>query len=384
MPEPLVAGQVPQTEVADAPREPADKPRTQTGGESLLSFLDIPADVQEQLKPREAQVELPGDVPIPPETQEPPPPSEDEQPSRDGEAADESEEESEDEQPPAAAQAEAPKLDKRQKRINRLTRQKSEIQGKLDATFAELEEARRQLTLVQGQQQQAAAGAAPIAPNRLGWIVSEQQLLQEVSKADAMIEWCDANVEGVTVGDGNYIGPEQIAYWRREAQKIVMAAPLRRDELRAFSGARNFYDGLTREAWPEIVDQSTPDYQIAMSLKAKYPILTQMPEGDYVTGLLIEGGKSLDARNAAKSKNGQRQHRDIDERAFAPRVPLSPHVANPPSRPVTPSSKQRLNEAMSNLVKDVDGSAASVAATFAALEAARPTQRPSSKTLVRS
>jgi hypothetical protein len=385
MPEPSVAGQVPQTEVADTPAS-QDKPRTQTGQESLMDFLDIPADVQGQLKPREATPELPGDVPAPPQQAAPPPPTEEEvQPSRDEEAAEEPDEEAE-ETPPEPAQGETPKLDKRQKRINRLTRQKSELQNKLDATYAEQEELRRKLTQYESVQQQTAAGAVPTF-NRLGWITSEQQLATEAAKADAMIEWCDANAEGVTTGSGEnekYYDADTVAYWRREAQKVVMAAPMRREELRQYGDAKNHFDGLVRNAWPDLLDQSSEGYQIAQAVYRQYPQLAGLPQGLYVVGLLIEGAKSVDARAAQNGQVPQRAHRDIDERAFAPRVPLSPHIANPPTRPVTPSSKQRINEAMDNLVKDTDGSATSVAAAFAAMDAARPQQRPTGKTPVRS
>jgi hypothetical protein len=386
MPEPSVAGQGQQAEAAATPQTTADEPRTDAGANrgSLMDFLDIPADVQGQLKPREAQSELPGDIPTSSsEEPESPPPTEEEVPSRDEEAADESEEEAEEEQP---TQEQQPKIDKRQKRINRLTRQKSELQSKLDAAYAQAEEMRQQLEHIQGKQQQAAGITTP-SVGRLGWIGSERQLIQEVSKANAVIEWCDQNPDGVTTGSGEneqYVEPETIAHWRREAEKVVLNAPIRREELREFSSAQNYYVGLVQENWPELLDQRSPEYQMAVAILQRYPFLAQTPQGIYAAGLAIEGAKSLDARNAAKANGQKQQHRDIDERAFGPRVPLSPHVANPPTRTATPSSKQRLNEAMSNLVKDTDGSATSVAAAFSAMDAARPQQRPTGKTPVRS
>src|SRR4030095_12741186 len=151
--------QVPQTGVADTPPS-ADMPRTEAGSDrgNLMDFLDIPADVQGQLKPREVAPELTGDVPIPPEETESPPPT-GEQPSRDEEVGEEEPEE-EPEPEPAAAPEEQPKLDKRQKRINRLTRQKSKLQTKLDTAYRQAEEMRQQLEQIQGKQQEA-AGAAP-------------------------------------------------------------------------------------------------------------------------------------------------------------------------------------------------------------------------------
>jgi hypothetical protein len=382
MPEPSLAGQGQQAEdAAAAPQTTADSPRTTSQGDSgsLMDFLDIPADVQGQLKPREAAPELPGDVPSPPSDESPPPTEE--EPSRDEEVEEESEEEAEQ---PVAAQEEQPKLDKRQKRINRLTRQKSELQTKLDAVYAENQEMRQYLEQVQGKQQQTTR-AAPAGVGRLSWIASEQQLQQEVAKADSVIEWCDLHPEGATTGSGEneeYIEPETIAGWRREAEKLVIHAPMRREELQKFGQAQNYYNGLVQENWPEILDQRSPDHQMAVAILQFYPWLQSTPQAWYAAGLVIEGAKALEAR--AGKANGQRQHRDIDERAFAPRVPLAPHSANPPTRSATPSSKQRLNEAMSNLVKDSDGSSTSLADVFGALEGARPGQRTSGKTPVKS
>jgi hypothetical protein len=382
MPEPSLAGQGQQAEdAAAAPQTTADEPRTDAGQNrgSLMDFLDIPADVQGQLKPREAEAELPGDISPPPEEPESPPPTEEEPPSQDEEAG---EEETEEEEQPAAEQQ--PKVDKRQKRINRLTRQKSELQNKLDAVYAENEQIRQYLAQQQ-EQQQPAAGTKPPSVGRLGWIKSEQQLAQEVSNADEVIEWCDRNAEGVTTGSGEneeYVDSEKIARWRREAEKLVLHAPMRREELQKFGQAQNYYNGLVQENWPEILDQRSPDHQMAVAILQFYPWLQQTPQAWYAAGLVIEGAKALEARTAGKA-NGQRQHRDIDERAFAPRVPLAPHTANPPTRTGTPSSKQRLNEAMSNLVKDSDGSSSSLADVFGAIEGARP-HRTGGKTPVKS
>jgi hypothetical protein len=388
------ASQVTETEVPNAPAK-QDEPRTEAGSDQkdLMSFLDIPADVQGQLKPREVPTELPGDVPAPPVDQ----PAPTEQPAPD-EEADEPEEE--EEQEPVAAQSEQPqKVDKRQKRINRLTRQKGELQDKLDAEAAKAEELRQKLAQYEGRQQQQGP-PVPSDIGRLGWITTEQQLAQEYNKAQSVIDWCDKNETGQYLTDEQIADPYKesvekgellpeeakartVAFWRREADRLVTTAPMRREELRQYAAVRNHYDGLVKQSWPELLDKSSPDYQIAQSIKAQYPFLTSMPQGDYAVALLIEGAKAVDARNAAG--NGQRrQHRDIDERAFGPRVPISPHVANPPTRTAAPSSKQRLNEAMDNLVKDPDGSATSLANAFGALDAARPGQRPTGKTAVRS
>jgi hypothetical protein len=356
-----------------------------------MDQLDIPPEVQAQITPKEVEVELPGDVP-----QQPPPDQapQTELPAAEPEVEEEEEPEAEPEQVAASDQ---PKPDKRQKRINRLTRQKSELQGKLDAAFQQNQELLQQLQQIQGAQT-AQAGPAVPGQSRLQWIRNEVDLDREINAAKNMVDWCDSNEsgEGLTdeqisplyrdaVSNGDLMPEEAkaktIALWRREADKVVRDGPQRKDEIRAYQDYQSRYTESAKAMFPTIFDENNVDHKAAMQLIKDNPVLATMPDKMLIAGLLVEGYKSVIARNGQQP---QRQHRDIDERAFGPRVPLAPHSANPPTRPASPSSKQKLDEATSNLIKDVDGSASSVAKMFAALESARPSQRPSPRTPVHS
>jgi len=415
MPEPSVeAGQGTQTAFATAPA-PQDNPRTttDTGTKNVMDFLDIPAEVQSQIKPREVSTELPGDVPPPPGPEPDQPPVAEQPPLEPEPAPDEDELEPEIEPEPQTAAAEQPKLDGRQKRINRLTRQKSELNEKLDQAHREAEELRQRLAKHEGQQPQQPGPRIP-GQNRLHWVSDLGQLEQQTNLAANMIDWCDQNESGEgladeqiaaaykqDVEDGKLLPEEAkaktIALWRREADKVVRDAPQREKELTKFMSLRSQAEVNAREAWPEMFKDGTQQNNIALQVIQANPILRSLPDGLFITGLLMEGFENLQKRKpglAIPQTNGAaaptavraatRVHKDIDERAFAPRVPIAPHVANPPTRPVTQSSKAKLDEASSNLIKDVDGSPESLAKVFAALDNARPYERPKPGTLVKS
>jgi hypothetical protein len=412
MAEPLTAAQGAQdADIATAPQEtPVDKPTTtakQSDVKGLADFLDIPKEVQSQLKPRSVQP-MEGDIPPDhrPATEAGPAQEEEgelpleERPQEVPVPEEEAEEA--DEQEPTAAEAEHPeKADKRLKRINRLTRQRNEALDRVDELQRKV--AAYEGTAAEPSQDGGTAAPVPGASPWLRYITDERQLRTEVAKAESLIDWCDANPEGTGLSD-QAVDPQYllkynkgeltqeeaaqktVAKWRREADKIVRGAPERREELREYGAVRNQTETLARQAWPEMFDKRTEEYQLAQNLLRQFPFLTSLPQANYAVGLLIEGAKTLQGKlDRAQGKNGTQtpRHRDISERVFEPRVPLAPHTAEPLSREVKPSSHKRLNEAMSNLVKDVDGSSSSLAAAFAALDATRNT-RAGSRTPVKS
>jgi hypothetical protein len=239
----------------------------------------------------------------------------------------------------------------------------------------------------------------PSASPRLAHIADEAQLNRELAKAEAVMDWCDENPEGKGLSL-NSIDPEYkqqyddgeltqqealqktVGKWRRESEKLVIGAPNRREELRAYRAGRDHFDGLAREYWPELFDKGSEEHQLGQALLSQFPAIKAGPNANYAIGLVIEGAKALQER-IDRGKNGQRvrAHRDISERVFEPRVPLAPHTAEPPSREATPSPQKRLNEAMSDLVRDVDGGADSLAQAFAALDQVHQT-RATSRTRV--
>jgi hypothetical protein len=398
MPERSIAGQGAQTDNAAStpPADAADKPRTPTdevAGKGLMDFLDIPPELQPTVAAKpSAQPGTPtppseSDIPMPPEE------SPDEEPEKPDE--EEADEEQEPQETPTAEQ-QPQKIDKRQKRINRLTRQKSELQSKLDEASAREQQLLEHLTQLQ-QREQEQFSAAPGGPGPLGHIRSSGQLEREVASAEANLAWCDLNRDGILTPDGSDYAivtegpskgqkatPELVAEWRKAAEQKILFAPRRAKELERFELARNQYDQLAASEWPELTNPQSIEYKTAVQLLKQFPFLAGLPEANYAVGLILDGMKLQNARQ--QSRNGQlrpKAHRDISESAFSPRVPIAPSAPEAPIRSVAPSSRKQLDEAMSNLTKDVDGSVESLANVFNAMDKARAT-RPTSRTQVRS
>lgn len=389
MPEPVTqAGSSEQTETVStpAPATGQDKPTTIAeqkavpSSKGLMDFLDIPPEVQERIAPK-AEAEKPSPEPPDPDTPQPPAdekPAEKpaEQPEDEGEE-EEGEEEGEEVKP--AAQGEKP--DKRQKRINRLTR-------KLHATETQLEAALSHLNKVaeERKERERTEEIAPLSDGPLAYIATEQQLKAEIAKANKSIRWCIANKDGVTTqenGAERFITPEEIAQSKSEWEQVILNAPERRIEIRDFTAERNHFDGLAQQLWPELFVRTSKIHQEAQSILELFPAVKGSSRANYAVGLVLEGARALEARAAQAQGNGEKKpRRDISPRAFEPRVPLAPEAPEPPSRAATPSSQKRLNKAMSDLVKDSDGSAGSLAEAFAALGEHNKTQ-PSPRAPVR-
>src|SRR5205814_3767697 len=97
-------------------------------------------------------------------------------------------------------------------------------------------------------------------------VATEAQLNTEVSRAKALREWCDANAEGVTVGEGDkqeFYDPNKIAAFRREADKILTDAPERRDQIRNFAQARQVYDQTAYTVMPKLFDRAAEEHHLA-------------------------------------------------------------------------------------------------------------------------
>ena len=393
-------GQGAQTAVAPAPPT-ADKPRTATQERSadlpdelqgLAAHLDIPDDALRQLQPKTVQPMGEGDIPpshgadapqatdLPTDTRD----DQDEPPQAAFPTPAAVEDETDDDPETEPSQEQQPRIDKRVKRIRKLTAQKTE----LETAVRQRDEAIAELTARLGNGQKPPQDERPATFDNLAYIKDENHLDKELAFASKIIEFCDRNADGFQSGD-KFVSPEDVAADRRKAEMTVMWGPNRRIQLRdeqvnqaQFMNVKQNFDNMTREVMPAIFKEGTQENQEFNELKRMYPVLDALPMGTYAAALMIEGGRAIDAR---RSGNGapQRQHRDINEAAFRPRVPIAPHTANPPTREATPSSAKQVNEAMSNLVKDQDGSAESLASVFAAMQKAE-SKTPKPNSLVRS
>jgi len=367
----------------------ADKPREETDATAreMMEVLGIPEDLQKQIAP-------------PPETppEEPAAVEAEGEPETAATAADtEPDDEEEPEEPDAATtpEGETPKPDKRQKRINRLTRQKAELEAKLDAAHSDTEKLREQLATASEQGAKEEPGSIPATarqPGTLAHVRSEKQLDQEINNAEAWINWCDANTEGATTGEGDnqkFIAPADIAKLRKANEKVILLAPTRRQQIQRFETDQAKFDEVAQQAWPEMFDPKTEEYQVKSMLDKAYPFLKELPQYNYAMGLIVEGTKALYARvEAAKAGNGQRREgapspRAIDPKAFAPRVPIAPSTPEPPTREVVPSSTKKLNQAMTDLV--TEGGRDNLAAALSALDETESTSsKPMPRRLVKS
>jgi hypothetical protein len=170
-----------------------------------------------------------------------------------------------------------------------------------------------------------------------------------------------------------------------EAESVLLEAPLRKDQVRQYTQTRSHFDGLAQQEWPELFDRKTPEYQRAAAMLQEL----EGPNGaamlNYCLGLAIEGMKSRDARKlAANGKNGNGADKpkgDLDQRFLRPRVPIAPHTAGPTSRSSEPSSKKKVDEAMTNIVEQGGSRESLVAAIRARREALPQNLSPKSPVL---
>jgi hypothetical protein len=384
MPDPVTQdGQELEAAIPAAPPQ-ADQPRTATQQKSVdlqdahqksvMDILGIPQEIRAQIQPKEAPEE---EVPAPSEI---PPASEPQQVP----AEEDDDDDDEGEQPPEAAAAQPEqRVDKRTKRIKRLTRQKSELEQQLAYQQQLIQQLSQQQQEAQPQEERAPVG--PLV-NPLADVQDEQELDRRLSMAQKALRWLNANKDGYDAGD-KFVTPEEIAKDLATAQETIMWAPTRRIELRddqlrtaSFWQQKNQWDQAVAQFMPDVFKEGTPEFNQAIQYFQNYPILHSMPQGVYAAALMIEGEKALKSR--VSPGGTQKAHRDISEKAFSPRVPIAPHTANPPTRAARPSSQAQLNEAMSNLVNDPDGSTESLAKVFGALS--KTPKRPVGQAPVRS
>jgi hypothetical protein len=245
------------------------------------------------------------------------------------------------------------KPNKWQKRINRLTRQKSQLEEALDAKEAQLRELRSKLEGLENRSAPIPAGRGP-----LSYVADERQLAQEVQKAEALLEFCDEHPDGVTVDAGKeterFIEPGEIAKWRRAAEKTLLHAPLRRDEIRQYGVQRAKSDQAAMQICPQLFERGSDENKAAVALLQLVPEVASRPDINHLAALVIEGVKAVQARAARAngSSNGS-PAKGIGARALGPRAPVAPHTANPPvERSESLSGTKRLKEAMDKLVAE--------------------------------
>jgi len=385
MPEPAEQGdQGSQVEqIANTPQEAADQPtiakqsdKAPSFSPGVMDFLDIPRELQERLAPKaeaetlpESPTELPKPEPEPEIVKETP-------------VEEEGEEEEEDESAAVAAEEQPQKVDKRQKRINRLTRQKNDLERQIDHVISENQQLRKAF---EQRQEKAPKNQPPgLTSGKL------DQIKAKIKECESMLEWCDDNPDGGLLGRGEQaveVDAATARFYRRKAeldrQEFIVE---KREQEWELNQKREQANSEASALWPEMFDRRTPEFQEAVQILQQYPFVQELPDANLIVGTFLEGRRKLRDKLNAAAKNGepQKKHRDVDERVFTtPRVPIAPHTPEPLSREAAPSLNKRYNEAMSKLINDPDGGSGNVAAVFAAQEQARKTQ-PASRSQVRT
>ena len=216
------------------------------------------------------------------------------------------------------------------KRFGRLTAQKK-------ALLAENAELQAQAQ----QAQQPVSSELPefLKDNALHNVADENALLKEVENLQTLIEWADEGMDNEAQYDDN--GNE---YVLKDGDKTYTKAELKRIQKNARKILRK--DAPARQKWIKERSQSdqqavqtfqflgepeSDDYKLFMQVKASplyKPLVEYLPNSNFALGLMVEGMKAVQARQAEAGKPKPK-----------PKAPVASAEAGS-SRPKTPQAKK--------------------------------------------
>ena len=216
------------------------------------------------------------------------------------------------------------------KRFGRLTAQKK-------ALLAENAELQAQAQ----QAQQPVSSELPefLKDNALHNVADENALLKEVENLQTLIEWADEGMDNEAQYDDN--GDE---YVLKDGDKTYTKAELKRIQKNARKILRK--DAPARQKWIKERSQSdqqavqtfqflgepeSDDYKLFMQVKASplyKPLVEYLPNSNFALGLMVEGMKAVQARQAEAGKPKPK-----------PKAPVASAEAGS-SRPKTPQAKK--------------------------------------------
>ncbi len=218
-----------------------------------------------------------------------------------------------------------------QKRVNKLTAQKKEAQAKIAELEAQLVEAKAR---AEQPAPEPTPAAPPTAENPFLHITNWADLKREEANAESVIEWCDANADGVVVREGDsdreYSGKE-VRDIRRAAERAVRKhLPAQQEYLRQ----REHFDQRAADEYRWWADKSTAEYQQAANVLRVFPEIARFPDykltlGDFVTGY-----------KARAAKAAQPKTRTAETARKAP-----PHLAAPAAQPAAPDPSRARSDA---------------------------------------
>ena len=216
------------------------------------------------------------------------------------------------------------------KRFGRLTAQKK-------ALLAENAELQAQAQ----QAQQPVSSELPefLKDNALHNVADESALLKEVENLQTLIEWADEGMDNEVQYDDN--GNE---YVLKDGEKTYTKAELKRIQKNARKILRK--DAPARQKWIKERSQSdqqavqtfqflgepeSDDYKLFMQVKASplyKPLVEYLPNSNFALGLMVEGMKAVQSRQAQASKPKPK-----------PKTPVASAEAGS-SKPKTPQAKK--------------------------------------------
>ena len=234
------------------------------------------------------------------------------------------------------------------KRFGRLTAQKK-------ALLAENAELQAQAQ----QAQQPVSSELPefLKDNALHNVANEPALAKEVENLQTLIEWADEGMDNEAQYDDN--GNE---YVLKDGEKTYTKAELKRIQKNARKILRK--DAPARQKWIKERSQSdqqavqtfqflgepeSDDYKLFMQVKASplyKPLVEYLPNSNFALGLMVEGMKAVQSRQAQASKPKPK-----------PKTPVASAEAGS-SRPKTPKAKKNKEVDAAKRKFDVSGSMA--------------------------
>ena len=234
------------------------------------------------------------------------------------------------------------------KRFGRLTAQKK-------ALLAENAELQAQAQ----QAQQPVSSELPefLKDNALHNVADENALAKEVENLQTLIEWADEGMDNEAEYDDN--GNE---YVLKDGEKTYTKAELKRIQKNARKILRK--DAPARQKWIKERSQSdqqavqtfqflgepeSDDYKLFMQVKASplyKPLVEYLPNSNFALGLMVEGMKAVQSRQAQASKPKPK-----------PKTPVASVEAGS-SRPKTPQAKKNKEVDAAKRKFDASGSMA--------------------------
>ena len=216
------------------------------------------------------------------------------------------------------------------KRFGRLTAQKK-------ALLAENAELQAQAQ----QAQQPVSSELPefLKDNALHNVADENALLKEVETLQTLIEWADEGMDNEVQYDDNgneYVLKDgektytkaELKSIQKEARKILRKdAPARQKWIKE----RSQSDQQAVQTFQFLGEPESDDYKLFMQVKASplyKPLVEYLPNSNFALGLMVEGMKAVQARQAQASKPHPQ-----------PKAPVASAEAGS-SRPKTPQAKK--------------------------------------------